>query len=249
MARTAPNRLYAQVASGITADIVNGAYPVGSRLPSERDLALAFGVSRPSIREAIIALEVDGMVEVRMGSGVYVLSATPSGGKSAMTGVGPFELLEARRAIEGEVCALAAARATDRDIDELQALYDAMDVAEGDIAKAEHIDRQFHVKIASISRNSAFHAAVNSLWDARLRSPQHRLLTSKAHQSGAITRAEEHLAILQALRARDPAAARGAMHVHLTRVLDMLLEATEVDEAADLRERLQQRRQRFLASG
>jgi len=248
MAKAQASRLYAQVAAAVAGKITSGEYPVGRRLPSERELAASFGVSRPTVREAIIALEVDGLVEVRMGSGVHVLSKTPHGGKSAMVGVGPFELLEARRAVEGEACALAATRATPEDLAELQTLLDEMIAAGPDFPRAELADRRFHIRIAATTRNSALHAAVESLWDARTRSPQSRLLDTKAHDAGVGPGTDEHVAILDALRTGDPVLARDAMRSHLNRVLDALLEATEVYEADQLRARLEERRRKFLAA-
>ena len=73
----APRRLYRQIADQLRTLIERGEFPVGSRLPPERDLAVQLGVSRPSVREALIALEVEGRVEVRMGSGIYVRQAEP----------------------------------------------------------------------------------------------------------------------------------------------------------------------------
>ena len=72
-----PRRLYRQIADQIRGLIKSGEFPAGSRLPPERDLARQLGVSRPSVREALIALEVEGMVEVRIGSGIYVLAGAP----------------------------------------------------------------------------------------------------------------------------------------------------------------------------
>jgi DNA-binding FadR family transcriptional regulator len=104
-----PRRLYRQIADQIRGLIKTGEFPAGSRLPPERDLARQLGVSRPSVREALIALEVEGMVEVRIGSGIYVLASTatlPANGPDAAAG--PFELLRARYVIESECAALAA---------------------------------------------------------------------------------------------------------------------------------------------
>src|SRR5213075_491236 len=103
-------RLYRQIADQIAALIERGEYGMGQRLPPERDLAKQLGVSRPSVREALIALEVEGFVEVRVGSGVYVTGARPAGsaaGASAAADSGPFELIKARWMIEGECAALA----------------------------------------------------------------------------------------------------------------------------------------------
>src|SRR3954447_2366374 len=93
-------RLYEQIAQKLARDIATGRYEVGQRLPSERELAQSFSVSRPTVREAIIALELDELVEVRTGSGVYVTNREPPTGQAGVKDIGPFELLEARRAIE-----------------------------------------------------------------------------------------------------------------------------------------------------
>src|SRR6516225_9518829 len=107
-----PRRLYRQIADQIRTLIRSKEFPAGSRLPPERDLARQLGVSRPSVREALIALEVEGLVEVRIGSGIYVLSTTGKADDDARAAAeaeaGPFELLRARYVIEGECAALAA---------------------------------------------------------------------------------------------------------------------------------------------
>jgi len=238
-------RLYAQLAERIAKQILLGQYSVGERLPSERELSQAFDVSRPTIREAIIALELDGLVEVRVGSGVYVRSQTRRTGKPTMLGVGPFELLEARRAIEGEACALAAERMTDEDCQMLEGLLDEMVQAGDDVPKAERADWQFHLAIARITQNSAMTSAVEALWEARFASPQQQLLADKAHDAGVVPRVDQHRAILNALRTRDPKTARTTMRLHITRVLDEIIVATEVREAALLSERMQARRRMF----
>src|SRR5690349_24165130 len=107
-------RLYRQIADQIAALIERGEYAVGARLPPERDLAKQLGVSRPSVREALIALEVEGYVEVRVGSGVYVQGSCAAS-KAAETlpeDSGPFELIKARWLIEAECAALAAKHGT-----------------------------------------------------------------------------------------------------------------------------------------
>src|SRR5262249_31942120 len=104
-----PRRLYRQIADQIRTLIRSKEFPAGARLPPERDLARQLGVSRPSVREALIALEVEGLVDVRVGSGIYVLGNRGDGGQTEVAaGSGPFELLRARWIIEGECAALAA---------------------------------------------------------------------------------------------------------------------------------------------
>ena len=104
-----PRRLYRQIAEQLRALIASGEFALGSRLPPERDLAAQLGVSRPSVREALIALEVQGLVEVRMGSGIYVTALAPAAqGRDVDSALGPFEIIRARQLIESELAALAA---------------------------------------------------------------------------------------------------------------------------------------------
>src|SRR5215470_17511431 len=89
-------RLYRQIAAQLSALIASGEFAVGQRLPSERDLAVQLGVSRPSLREAVLALELEGMVEVRVGAGIWVTATAARSGAPApdvVEGEGPFELL------------------------------------------------------------------------------------------------------------------------------------------------------------
>ncbi len=110
-------RLYRQIAEQLSALITSGEFAIGQRLPSERELAASLGVSRPSVREALIALEIAGRVEVRVGAGIYVAAPHPIAVSDPDTeGQGPFELLRARWVIEGEVAALAARLATPEDL-------------------------------------------------------------------------------------------------------------------------------------
>jgi DNA-binding FadR family transcriptional regulator len=241
-------RLYERVSRSITEQIARGDFELGQRLPSERDLAQAHAVSRPTVREAIIALELDGLVEVRKGSGVYVTALAPRGGKAGDTDMGPFELIEARRLIESECCALAAARVTDEELAALSALVAEMQAENArDVTMSEDADRRFHLEIARATQNSAMYAAVEMLWDARARSPQYRLLTAKAHVAGVMPRIDEHAVILDALRTRQPERARSAMRDHLARVLESLLEATEVHEMEQARARVEAQRRRYVA--
>jgi len=238
-------RLYEQVKRELAERIAAGKYPVGSKLPSERLLSQAFAVSRPTIREALIALELDGQVEVRHGYGIIVTSATPVGGKANDADVGPFELLEARRAVEAEVCALAAEHADEEDVQALEALLDEMSAAIDDFATCEDADRRFHLAIARASRNSAMEALVDQLWDMRERSAQYRLVTEKAHAHGLAPVVEEHREILMAITSGDPDQARATMRSHINRVLRDLLHATEVHEIEQVRARLSADRRRY----
>lgn len=242
-------RLYEQIAQKLARDIAIGRYELGQRLPSERELAQTFSVSRPTVREAIIALELDGLVDVRTGSGVYVMNKKPPSGKAGATDIGPFELLEARRSIEGEACALAASRIDESQLVELEVLIAEMfDENEHDVVKSEDADRRFHELIARATQNSGMIAAVQMLWDARTRSPQSRSMSTKVRAKGVKPRIDEHTAIVDALRRRDPDAARAAMRDHLSRVIGALLEATEFEEMERARAQIAEQRRRYALS-
>ena len=247
LAMAEPRRLYERIARRLAKAIEEGVYEVGRRLPSERELAHSFQVSRPTVREAIIAIELDGLVEVRLGSGVYVVSRHPPSGTEHVKDIGPFELLEARRAIEGEACALAALQIDDEQLAELARLIEEMraDNRHNEILMSEDADRRFHELIAASTQNSAIIAAVQMLWDARARSPQSHLLDNKSRASGLKPPIEEHSLILRALKRHDPDAARDAMHKHLTRVMENMLEATEVADIERARAIAAEKRQRY----
>ena len=126
------DRLYVKVAAQLSKLVSDGVILPGSRLPSERELAQKLNVSRPSVREAMIALELSGIVEIRTGSGVYVKE------KKAFLvnedkGTGPFEILEIRSILESEACALAAKNITDEQIQQLKDAIIEMDEEEKDL--------------------------------------------------------------------------------------------------------------------
>lgn len=242
-------RRYERVARDLAKRIAQGRYQVGQRLPAERELALAYSVSRPTLREALIALELDGLVEVRMGSGVYVTAEHPRSGKSVKADIGTFDLLEARRAIESEVCALAAIRITDEALVELEGLVEEMHVENGrDVVMREDADRRFHLAIAAASQNSGMQAVVKLLWDACEPSPRNQHLSPQAIAAGVKPRIDEYTEILAALRDRDPEAARLAMRSHLSRMIEAWLNTTEHEELEKARANIEEKRRRYAAA-
>jgi GntR family hexuronate regulon transcriptional repressor len=226
-------KLYQQVANAVEADIRSGKFAPGQRVPSERDLAEQFGVSRPTVREAMLALEIRGLVEARHGSGIYVAEPGPLAAETADLDIGAFELTEARALFEGEAAALAATTISEDELAELEdILADMVEENEGD-AKGEQADRRFHVAIAEATHNAAIVSVVETLWDLRYRSPLCRHILDKARHVGVKPRIDEHRRLLDALAARDAQAARRAMREHLERVIEGLLAATEL-EAVEL---------------
>lgn len=211
-----PKRLYLQIAEDVRQLIRDGQYAVGSRLPPERELAQTLGVSRPSLREALIALEIEGMIEIRMGSGIYVLSAVKAAASARSLGESPTELMQARALIESAAIIRAAAAITEPTLSALTRLVEAMrhDILEG--RKPIEHDRLFHVTIAEQTGNSVLADIVANLFDER-HSPlfdrmQGRFETPQTWSDAL----REHEAILAALAARDPLAAQAAMYAHLT---------------------------------
>jgi len=221
-------KLYRRLADSIAAEIEAGKYKVGERLPTERELADQFGVSRPTLREALIALEMLGMIEARHGLGIYVTRAQmPITASAYDVEIGAFELIEARRLFEGEAAALAAATIDDEAIGELERLLGLM--ADEDELRGEDADKEFHLVIARATGNGAIIATVENLWELRSRSPLARNILTRARGAGLQPRIVEHSRVLEALKAHHPAEARQAMRDHLERVIEHLLHATETE--------------------
>lgn len=239
----APERLYREVARILTQRITDGTYPVGGRLPAEREISAEFNVSRPTAREAIIALEVQGLVDVRIGSGAYV---RPGGGSDvARFDVSAFELTEARLLIESEAAALAAVNISADELEELPRIVTAIEREGGDPAMAEAADREFHLLIAGATRNAAVLHSVRSLWELRQTSPECALLHAKARTAKVKPVVEEHMLIVDALCTRDPARARAAMRAHLGAVIEHLLFSTEEEAIQRVKKAAQDTRARF----
>ena len=211
-----PHRLYRRIAEQLRALIQLGEYPVGTRLPPERDLATQLGVSRPSVREALIALEVAGLVEIRVGSGIYARKPEPHQACIALHNEeGPFELIRARALIEPEVAAQAARNLKRPQLDLIRAAVDMMEVdaAAGRIPTIG--DRLFHVRIAEAADNSVLMNVVGQLFDGRSNALFVKLADYFENPKSWAAAIAEHRKVLAALAARDPEAAREAMRAHM----------------------------------
>jgi DNA-binding FadR family transcriptional regulator len=216
---SAGERRYQQVAQDLIRGILSGEYPSGSRLPPERELAVRYQVSRATLREAMLALELMRHVEIRVGAGVFVL---PEIGRNVSMSAlemptleGPWEVLHARRVIEGEAAALAAERGTEAQIAAIGRSAEIMGASLNDVPRFDRADTEFHMLIAKASGNGIFETYVGHLW--RLRdSPMWDRWYSRT-RSVAIRRQSvaEHQIIHRALHRRLPAAARTAMEAHL----------------------------------
>jgi DNA-binding FadR family transcriptional regulator len=210
-------RLYRQVADQLRALIEEGEFAPGARLPSERDLADQLGISRPTVREALIALEVEGRVRIRVGSGVYVVEARqawPAPTHPAHA-EGPFEVLQARQLIEATVAEEAARLAGQQDIAALDAVLTRMANTEHPGPETMQLDREFHVTIAGVLGNGYLARVVGELFDQRI-NPYFTQLASYFETSQSWAQAlAEHRVIFGCIEAHDGEGASLAMRRHL----------------------------------
>jgi DNA-binding FadR family transcriptional regulator len=216
-------RLYSKIARQIAARIRTGGYAVGQRLPGEIDLASELGVSRPTVREALIALEIAGQVEIRGGSGSYVRAVQQPGPLMMDAGPAPFELLKARMLIECEIAGEAAIQASAADLLEIEDTLREMRVSIAAGENSRNADRRFHLAIAQSIRNSVVSAMVDGLWSGMF-SPMFNNLSLRTgldqHQRGTL---RDHQEIFEAISARDAGKARSSMRRHLSNVEKVLL--------------------------
>lgn len=229
-------RLFWGIVEKLEALIDQGIYPEGSRLPAERELAETYNVSRPTIREAIIALEVRERVEVKTGSGVYVLRQKKS--VNPAQPISAFELTQARALIEGEAAALAAATISDEELEALKQTLEAMQTP----SKADEADQRFHQIISQATRNNAILISVENLWNLRRTVPQVIAAYSDVCSQGDEQRLREHTLIYDAIANKDSAGARRAMHQHFNRLINALFDASEAKALEEIKRKTDETR-------
>jgi DNA-binding FadR family transcriptional regulator len=222
----ASQRLYQQVAGQLGELIRQGEFRQGDRLPPERDLARQLGVSRPTVREAMIALEIAGLVDVRTGSGAYVRGASPAGVLPFAPpdiGPSPFELVAARRLIEPEV-AFAAAGCMRAGVlagiaETLDAMRTGIDAGDG----VQAADRLFHTRIAAATGNTVLASVVEQLWDSTFEPIFEGLSRRTGLPENQRAALAGHIRIFNALKQGDAAGARDSMRDHLAEVEAILM--------------------------
>jgi DNA-binding FadR family transcriptional regulator len=209
-----------QVAQQMTGDIRDGVYPVGTKLPSGKDLATRFGVSQSVIREVTERLRSNGLIDSRQGAGCTVKARTETGGFRVPHAVGAdradlADVYELRLDLEGAAAALAAVRRTDADIDALAAILKSLADNLYTPDHAVELDIAFHVAIADATHNRYYVDLLQYLnlqirqavQTARTHSLARQRLPDEVHR--------EHIRVFEAIRAGDPAAARVAATSHL----------------------------------
>jgi DNA-binding FadR family transcriptional regulator len=213
-----PRRLYRLIADQVRHLMDEGEYPPGSRLPAERELADRLGVSRPTVREALIALEVEGRLRIRVGSGIYVTRQHPAAAAAGSpTMEGPLEVLGARALIESAIAEEAARLAQHKDVVRIDRVLAGMQRLRRGGEAFLTLDRRFHTAIATTMGNGVLVRLVGELFDLRInayvgRRPVH----TRTAQSWRAAHAE-HRAIRDAIAVRDGVAAGAAMREHLQR--------------------------------
>jgi DNA-binding FadR family transcriptional regulator len=210
--------------------IIAGEFPVNARLPSETELAQRFGASRPVVREALARLRDDGIIVSRQGSGSYVkrrpdiamLRFVPAGSIADIQ-----RCFEFRHGLEGAAAALAAERWEESDLAEIHAAFETLETSTYDAKRGLDADERFHLAIAKATHN-AYHVSVQSSLQ-----PQIVFGMSLTRNLSLLRSAErlrevqdEHRAIMEAITARLPAAARVAMQLHIDNARRRMFENT-----------------------
>jgi len=221
------------------AAMVQARYKIGQRLPAERDLAKSFGVSRPTIREAILSLAIAGMLQVRSNSGAYVISRHEAAGVQTLEGFGPFENLEARQLIEPQIAAIAAQRASETTFALLAESLAMMRRQHAEGIEADESDHRFHIQLAETTGNGALVSICDSLWRAQIESRIWREIhTHMRMEDYRPLWLKDHEDIYEAVRARNAKNAGAAMVRHLNNIRSALMAASNARAMARAPKRL-----------
>jgi DNA-binding FadR family transcriptional regulator len=220
-ARVTVARASSSIADQIRAAIVSGRLREGERLPPERELAEQFGVSRVTVRDALRALEAMGLIEVRVGARGGAFVTVPTGAVVGQTmsdmmmmqAISPEDVVEARLIVELGTVTLACARATDDDLAALRDLDERARDALASQTYTRELSWDFHALVAIAAHNGAVEGLAQSFRSSLSMHPFRTREGARAHERTV----EEHGRILEAIEARDGAAARRELATHLLR--------------------------------
>lgn len=221
-------RLYRQISNVLINCINTGQFAPGAMIPSERDLSKQLGVSRSSIREALIALGITGWVEIRTGNGVYVSDPLPQATPSAQQTVSHEEefslqsLVKARQVYEAMTAELAAINGTEEQRVKLKEIADELNKLNANNDAFLEADRRFHLMISEMTGNEVLHDMMGYLWDKRRSRRFMRLESHYTEVDFAREMNADHQGILDAILAKDGAGAKARMARHLQHVYDQL---------------------------
>lgn len=240
-----PARLSRSVLHSLMQDLRDGRYERGERLPAERVLAQALGVSRPIIREALHALDLLGVVETRVGSGTYVVDAHRDLGSQVLD-ASAFEVLGTLSTLECSAL-IHAAGLTDKTL--LDALAESLEGAiraDADFESWHHGLAEFHVTLAKAGGNEVLNLMIGQLWQVRLGTSTTHSLVQRAWLAGSLADHETLRRLLAALQAGKHDVAGRELRAEHDRVLAAVLDIHAEDEVARARESVSQLRARFV---
>ena len=227
LTRVVRSTLTSDIYAQLVAQLINGAWAEGQRIPPERELGVQLGVGRTSLREALKALEIMGMIETRLGDGTYVCKRSEFLSRPllwAIMGSGSSdagELIEARRFIESELVGLAAARATTEDVKAIGDRMDEMELHLNDPAAFQEADINFHLAIARAAHNRILQNALHLIRNL-MQQWIGRVLMGAGVPEVAL---KQHNQIFLAIAKRNAERARAAMCAHLDAMGHYLLQS------------------------
>ncbi|WP_105901344.1 GntR family transcriptional regulator [Vibrio gangliei] len=235
-------RLYQVIGEQLKEKILAGHYPVGTKMPPERVIAEELGISRTVVREAMIMLELEGLVEVRKGSGIHVISKAPeqtSGLNESeeafarylveeMKKAGPFELLQARQVVECTIASFAASQVTKQDIDILNKIQKQSYLNAHDTDSVW--DEEFHIQLGKITKNSVLSLIIELIWFTRKQNPLWMKLHEHIDPSNINRWADEHGEIVKALQIKNSQKVKAEMWQHLESTKKFLYDASSSED-------------------
>jgi GntR family transcriptional regulator, transcriptional repressor for pyruvate dehydrogenase complex len=216
-------RAYTDVTTLILERLRAGEWPAGTRLPAERQLAQDLGVSRPTVREALAALELAGVVETRVGVGSYATDRVDDGAPPRAD-ASPAEILETRILLEPRVARLAAERWSRRSLAAIRrpVVQLERDAAAGSGRHPGDLDRQFHAAVAGAAGNAVLARIAGPMWELMTETLWRRLKERSWDAAHTARVAAEHRDIVDAIAVRDRDLAEFLMEAHLRRVVGEL---------------------------
>lgn len=224
-------KMYMKIVEQIRDLIKEGKLKPGDKLPPEQLLAKQFGTSRPSVREALSALEILGIIDSRGVRGNFIKNNNFASAlyeqsiAELQNEESPFELLEARKTIETEIASLAASKANDNDIKELAILIEKMKGIAGDVSKMMVVDREYHLNLASATHNNFLYSVMftmNQLLEEKLwTTMKERICKLPGYSKKYIN---DHTLIFEAIKNRNNKQAKEKMLLHLSGIEKDMLE-------------------------
>ena len=205
----------AEIAAEMRRAIAAGQYRRFERLPASRDLAATLGVARNTLRDALYQLEKEGLLETRASSGTYVTANDQNMVPAALEEAAPLELIDARFALEPHICRLCVLHGRREDFDVLEELCQRMEASLDHPQRFSEADTDFHRKLALSTRNNLLIWLIEQINTVRSLDEWTRMRNLTLHQPIIRQYNEQHRAVLDAIRAREPERAAAHMKEHL----------------------------------